>query len=145
MTAQLCANGCGKPVPVRAHGPKPKYCGDACRQAAHRAAAEAPHGVSLPAPVTSRAPRASGAGRRVGLLCPVDSEHGPLLPWTHNPDFGWYCPDQWHDGHGDRPQSRAFFTTQEAEAGLTNEAFQPTAAPSRAGEREAQLGFAQAT
>lgn len=52
----------------------------------------------------------------IRLVCPTDAAHGALVPWTHNPDFGWYCPDQDHDGFKDRPQTRAFFATSEVGA-----------------------------
>src|SRR6185369_784968 len=72
----------------------------------------------------------TATGRRVGLVCPTDPEHGPLIPWTHGSDYGWHCPHQAHDGHGDRPQTRAFFTTAEAERGLTT-ATEPTVHPTK--------------
>lgn len=53
--------------------------------------------------------------RHVGLLCPTDPSHGPLIPWPGSERFGWYCPRQEHDGRGDVPRTRAFFKTAEAE------------------------------
>ena len=66
-------------------------------------------------------PRAS-----VGLDCPEDPRHGPLIPWARSERWGWYCPHQEHAGRpGSHPlgaasQTRAFFTTDEAEVGLTS-------------------------
>lgn len=116
--------------------------GNADRAARRRAAEEAPvlstdgglEVAATPGPsdggrrVRSFAPRASGAAHRIGLLCPADPSHGPLIPWTGNPRWGWHCPHQDHDGWGDRPRTRPFFTTEEAETGVlaTTPATQPT-------------------
>ncbi len=49
------------------------------------------------------------------MKCPTDPVHGSLVPLADNERWGWYCPHQEHDGHGERPASRAFFTTAEAD------------------------------
>ena len=56
--------------------------------------------------------------RWTGLPCPVDPSHGPLiaLAETTRRGEGWYCPDQSHDGWKNRPPSRPFFTTAQAQA-----------------------------
>jgi hypothetical protein len=55
-----------------------------------------------------------------GFRCPVDASHGKLLDWP-TARFGWFCPHQSHDGWKDRPRTRAFFRTAEAESGLVQE------------------------
>jgi len=61
-----------------------------------------------------------------GPLCPADSSHGVLTDWP-NDRWAYYCPDQSHDGP---PQTRAFFTTTEAERGsITSPAAVPLPSP----------------
>lgn len=54
-----------------------------------------------------------------GPLCPLDATHGPLLDWPSE-RWGFFCPNQRHDGDRERPPTRALFTTGEAEAGAIN-------------------------
>ncbi len=53
-----------------------------------------------------------------GLLCPSDPEHGPLIPLVEPTASGeaWYCPHRVHDGRGETPRTRPYFTTAQAEA-----------------------------
>lgn len=53
-----------------------------------------------------------------GLPCPEDPSHGSLVALTESTarGEGWYCPNQAHDGWKDRPATRPFFTTAQAEA-----------------------------
>src|SRR4051812_9558357 len=55
-----------------------------------------------------------------GHPCPVDPAHGRLLAWAGSERWGWFCPNQAHDGDRDHPATRAFFRTSEAESGLTS-------------------------
>lgn len=61
-----------------------------------------------------------GAGHRSfrAFLCPTDPSHGRLLDWPTE-RWAWYCPHWAHDGFGETPRTRAFFTTDEAEQGVT--------------------------
>lgn len=61
--------------------------------------------------------RPGGSGTGWGHPCPVDRSHGRLLAWAGSERFGWFCPNQAHDGGRDQPATRAFFTTAELEAG----------------------------
>ena len=61
--------------------------------------------------------------RFVGLLCPACPEHGKLLDWSSE-RWGFYCPHRDHEGRpakGVAP-TRAFFRTEEAEAGALDRA-----------------------
>jgi hypothetical protein len=63
-----------------------------------------------------------------GPLCPVDPSHGVLIDWPTD-RWAYHCPSQQHDGWKDRPATRAWFTTTEAETGLLIEAPRPSGEP----------------
>jgi hypothetical protein len=69
------------------------------------------------APTRNGRPGASGTGW--GHPCPVDPSHGRLLAWAGSERWGWFCPNQAHDGDRDHAATPAFFTTTEAESGVT--------------------------
>jgi hypothetical protein len=52
----------------------------------------------------------------IRLVCPVDPDHGRVLPLSGS-DWGWYCPHVAHDGRRGVGATRAYFTTAEVEAG----------------------------
>lgn len=82
--------------------------------------------------------------KHVGLSCPVDPGHGALFDWPTD-RWAFHCSHQDHDGFGERPPTRAFFTTQEAESGRLGDepdtASHTTVPPRSAHEAEAQLAL----
>lgn len=72
---------------------------------------------------------------RYRMTCPIDPSHGRLYDWVSE-RFGFYCPHWAHDGFKDRPATRRFFTTEEAETGALDPAIgaapaQPTSPTTR--------------
>ncbi len=57
------------------------------------------------------------SGKLFRLLCPIEPGHGALLGLVEatRRGEGYYCPHQDHDGWRDRPATRPFFTTAQAE------------------------------
>jgi len=53
---------------------------------------------------------------RVSMVCPVVPAHGRVYDWPGE-RWSFYCANQEHDGWGDRPPTRAFFTAKEVEQG----------------------------
>lgn len=53
-----------------------------------------------------------------GWRCPVNRDHGPVLPLAAPGRWGWMCPHQDHDAGPKRVGSRFLFTTLEVETGL---------------------------
>lgn len=98
----------------------------------------------------SAARASDGARYHFNPLCPSAPEHGELIPWPTD-RWGWMCIHQAHDGWREVPPTRAFFTSAEAEDGLSpasrpaaetsfpDDAPPPTASPAAVGSRP-QLG-----
>lgn len=101
MTNMTCRQ-CGKELAVSSRGPKPTYCGDACRKAASRgvpgrAAAEPAVVVSEPTDVRGLAHRRSERDFGDGDPCPEDASHGHL--YFMKPGTRQWCPHSAHQGN----------------------------------------------
>ena len=96
----LVCQQCDKGFEPPAKGPRPKFCGDACRQAAHRgvlgrSAAKPRSDAQVPAPVTSRA---STADLGDGDPCPQDPGHGRMY-FIDQPKTRQWCGHSAHRGN----------------------------------------------
>lgn len=99
MTALVCRQ-CGEGFEPVAKGPRPKFCSDRCRVAAHRGtpaqgAAKEVAAESLPAPVTSKPSWRPDLGD--GDRCPQDPGHGRMYFMKPSMQRQW-CPSSGHQG-----------------------------------------------
>lgn len=76
---------------------------------------------------------------RVRTVCPVSESHGKVYDWPGE-RWSFYCPNQSHDGWGETPTTRAFFTTREVQQGYLDGSQLPTATPTAIAAPEAVLG-----
>lgn len=99
MIATCARPGCGKPLEAKGTGRPGRFCSDACRNAARRAAAkERARDEHLPAPAPETRQRPSyGRDFGDGDRCPQDPGHGSMYFMKPTMATQW-CPNSSHEG-----------------------------------------------